>query len=317
MRPRNESDYRTLFWAFVLFPLLPAAAYHTPALSLGLLPITVYLSYCAGVLTHNHTHYPVFAGRRENAVYGAWLSIFYGCPVAFWVPTHLLNHHRFVNGARDVTRTHRLSGRHSLKNAIAYTLACGAWQWPLIAGYVRRARQQKSQRWVELRTQIAALTLAHAGMWALAVGLHGIGLGSLTYGLTFGLPALMAPSWMMFTNYIQHVHCEQGSEHNHSRNFTQPLANWFVFDAGYHSVHHEHPGVHWSRYAGLHRERKSLIDERLNASSVLRFCIENYLLGQFSERFRTREPQSPRVLPRPAERLGSRSAGSPRPREVV
>ena len=37
-------------------------------------------------------------------------------------------------------------------------------------------------------------------------------------------PALLAPTFMMFTNYIQHVHCEPGSIH-HSRDFTSPLEN--------------------------------------------------------------------------------------------
>jgi fatty acid desaturase len=320
MQPRSKADYRTLFWAFALFPLLPAAAYHTPGLAIWLLPVAAYLSYCAGVLAHNHTHCPVFAQPRVNAFYGAWLSIFYGCPIAFWVPTHLLNHHRFENGPRDVTRTHRLSAEHGLRHAITYTLACASWQWPLIASYMRRARQQKQRRWAELRTQIGALGSSHAGMLALAIGLHGARLGSLTYALAFGLPALLAPSWMLFTNYIQHVHCEAGSEHNHSRNFIAAFSNWFVFDAGYHTIHHARPGLHWSQYAALHRGLESQIDASLNASSVLRFCIDNYVFGLFSKRFRTRQLQSGRcVLPRSAERLSSSlaPAGSPLAREVV
>ncbi|HWO10938.1 MAG TPA: hypothetical protein VNN80_15695, partial [Polyangiaceae bacterium] len=57
---RHTSDYRTLFWALVLFPALPAAAYVWPSALPWLLPAAAYLSYCSGILTHNHTHVPVF-----------------------------------------------------------------------------------------------------------------------------------------------------------------------------------------------------------------------------------------------------------------
>lgn len=276
MRPRHASDYRTLLWAFVLFPLLPAIAYGFPAALPFIAPLGLYLSYCAGVLTHYHVHVPVFTGRRENRMYAAWLSIFYGCPIAFWIPTHLWNHHRYTNGSADVTRTDRRSTRHDPWQALMYSLSCAAWQWPLIARYVRRARSAGGRPWKELCEQVAALAAAHASMAVLAAVLHGPGFGAAIYALSFGVPALIAPTLMMFTNYIQHVGLEP-SAHDHSRNFVSPLANWFVFDAGYHTVHHEHPDRHWSEYAALHRERAPAIRADLNQRSVFSFCLASYV----------------------------------------
>lgn len=286
MQPKHSADYRTLFWAFGLFPALPALSYAAPAALPWLLPVYAYLSYCSGVITHYHTHVPVFERRGMNRFYSAWLSIFYGCPVAFWIPTHLFNHHRFVNGPEDVTRTSRRAAEHGAWQALAYSLACAGWQRPLIARYLRGARRRHSRRYREVREQVAALAVAHCAMLALALGLHGTLLGGVVYALSFGLPALIAPTLMMFTNYIQHVHCEP-SPHDHSRNFTGALSNWFVFDAGYHTVHHEHPSVHWSRYAALHRERAAQIHPALNQRSVAWFCIQNYLLGPFIPELRT------------------------------
>src|SRR5690606_9031586 len=135
MLPRYTSDYRTLLWALLFFPLVPALGYAWPRALPWLLPVALYTSYCSGVLTHNHVHVPVFRSRRANSLSAAWLSIFYGCPIATWIPTHLENHHRFVDGPEDVTRTSRRSAKHSAWQALVYTASCAHWQRPLIASY--------------------------------------------------------------------------------------------------------------------------------------------------------------------------------------
>src|SRR5262245_28716493 len=123
MQLRFVEDRRTLVWAFVLFPLAPALAYAKPALLPWLAPLLLYLSYSAGVLTHNHNHSPAFVGRRANVVYGAWLSLFYGFPIFSWIPTHNQNHHRYLNGDGDATQTTRHSERDTLLAALTYPVA--------------------------------------------------------------------------------------------------------------------------------------------------------------------------------------------------
>jgi beta-carotene hydroxylase len=295
MLPRHTSDYRTLFWALVLFPLAPTLAYIWPAALPWLLPLAFYCSYCSGVLTHNHTHVPVFTRRSANVVYSMWLSIFYGCPIATWIPTHLENHHRYLDGPEDVTRTTRHSAKHGVWQALIYTAASASWHRPLVADYVRRAYARRGRHWTLLTTQTAALVLGHAGMLALALWLHGVGTGLVTYLLVFGLPAALATSFMFFTNYIQHVHCDESSKDNHSRNFVSRLANWFVFENGYHTVHHERPSAHWSQYPALHRARARFIDPSLNEHSVLAFCLRQYVLGALSPRYRS-QPLASRLV---------------------
>lgn len=287
MRPRYDSDYRTLFWALVLFPALPACAYAWPATLPWLLPAAAYLSYSAGVVTHNHVHVPVFRAAWANHVYELWLSIFYGCPVAFWIPTHLEHHHRFLDGPEDVTRTSRRSLKHDLQQALVYSLACGHWQRPLIQSYIRRVYARRGRHWAAVRNQCFALVFGQLAWLGLALVLHGPRLGLLLYAGAVGLPALAAPTLMLFTNYIQHVHCDHTSAHDHSRNFVGRASNWLVFDAGYHTVHHERPSVHWSRYAQLHRELAPSMHPSLNQRSVLDFCLKTYVLGAFDARHRT------------------------------
>ena len=288
MLPRFKADYRALVWALLLFPLVPLASYLQPSLWPWLLPLELYLAYCAGALAHNQVHCAMFDNQRMNDGYAAWLSLFYGCPIACWMPTHVVNHHRFANTARDVTRTDRLSSEHNLWQALRYTLASGGWQLPLVFEYAQRMRRSQHRRWFELRLQFSVLLLGQAGFLSLALWLHGPLMGALLYAGAFLLPALLAPSFMFFTSYMQHVDCDAASADDHSRNFVSPVANWLVFQAGYHTVHHEHPNTHWSQYPALHAERAARIHPSLNVPSLFWFCLENYVLRAFDTRFGTK-----------------------------
>jgi fatty acid desaturase len=82
---------------------------------------------------------------------------------------------------------------------------------------------------------------------------------------------------MMLTNYLQHVDCDPASPNDHSRNFVSPFWNWFVFDNGYHTVHHEQPSLHWSRYRKLHLSREAAIAPQLNQGMLLSYAARRYL----------------------------------------
>jgi beta-carotene hydroxylase len=277
MHLRFSEDRRTLFWAFVLFPLVPALAYARPELTLWLLPLALYNSYCSGVLTHNHNHCPTFIGRRANVAYGAWLSLFYGFPIFSWIPTHNQNHHRYVDGEGDETRTTRHSPENTLLAALTYPIASARYQLPAVLGYARESFRRHPGRRRRILFECAALVFGQLALFALAVGLHGPRAGAFVYFFSVGLPALLATYFMMFTNYVQHVDCDPTSPDDHSRNFTSRFWNWFVFENGLHTVHHEHPGVHWSRLRPLHDARARRIDPRLNLPSVFAYVFRQYV----------------------------------------
>lgn len=283
MRLRFVEDRRTLVWAFVLFPLVPLVSYVEPSMVLWLVPVSLYLSFCAGVLTHNQNHCPVFASRRANTFYGAWLSVFYGFPTFSWIPTHNRNHHRYVNGPGDATRTSRHSRDDSFVALLSYPFASARWQLQGIGEYVRAVRHHPV-RFRRILLESGALVLVHAVLAGLALALHGPRTGAFVYVVAVALPSALSTYFMMLTNYLQHVGCDPSSADDHSRNFTGPLWNWLVFDAGFHTVHHEHPGVHWSRYRALHEARAARIDSRLNEASLFAYVVARYLLGRRSAR---------------------------------
>lgn len=278
MRLRFIEDRRTLVWAFLLFPLAPTLAWWRPALLPWLLPLLLYCSYLAGVLTHNHNHLPVFRARGANLAYGAWLSVFYGFPIVSWLPTHNQNHHRYTDGPGDVTATRLHAPVDGLFAALLYPHRSSSSQLPGLVSFARRAFRARSFQMWRIVVESAALPVAHGAAFWLFVERHGVVRGALVYLAAFGAPALLGSYWMMLTNYLQHVGCEPASPHEHSRDFVSPLFNWFVFDNGYHSVHHEHPGMHWSRYRALHATRAMGVRRELDQpGTVLGFFVRRYL----------------------------------------
>jgi beta-carotene hydroxylase len=284
MQLRFTADRRTLFWALILFPALPALSYLRPRLSPLLLPLSLYLSFCAGVLAHNQNHAPVFREKRLNSLYSAWLSFFYGCPLFVWIPTHNQNHHRYLDGPGDATRTSQLAPRDGLWAALCYPTRSSFAQAPAIVRYVRDALLHHPTRARQIVLESTAVLFGHIAAAALALALYGPARGSLLYACALGVPALFAAWSMMFINYLQHVECDHTSADDHSRNFVGPWMNWLVFHAGYHTVHHEHAGAHWSTYRDLHAARASRIAPELNQRSLFAFVARRYLLRNFRAR---------------------------------
>lgn len=281
----NARDLRTLVWSLGLFPLPALLAFFAPSWWLFALPIALYLGFCAGVLAHYHNHRRVFRSRFLSAAYSNYLGIFYGFPLFGWIPTHNQNHHKFVNGPGDATRTTKM-GKDGVLAALIYPVWSSSWQLSALRRYVSKGRKKNGYRRAAPLVQTATLLIAHALIAGALVERSGWNDGGVAYlGLVL-VPALFSSWSMMFTNYLQHVGCDPNSPHDHSRNFVGSWENWFVFDAGLHTVHHEHPGVHFSEYRRLHAARAHLIDPKLNERNMLTFLVRRYLLGRSPCRLR-------------------------------
>jgi beta-carotene hydroxylase len=283
---RHSSDWRTLLWAFVFFPAVGFAPYVEPRLIPWLLPLTLYFGFCAGVFTHNQNHCPMFKSRRANTFYAAYLSVFYGFPTFAWIPTHNQNHHKYVNKAGDATITWRYSKKNTWLVASTYYFASYSWQGKVLSEYVEKAKATNRPLYHQIVTQQVTVFGGQALLLALGVAIYGWR-GLLVWGFGFGIPAFFATWAMIFINYIQHVHCDPWSEHDHSRNFVSKLGNWLVFNNGYHTVHHQSAGLHWSKLAEAHAKIAHLVHPELNQSSIFGYIFRAYLLGVFSEKYRT------------------------------
>jgi beta-carotene hydroxylase len=313
MRLRHRSDVRTLVWAFFLMPAAACAQYAVPALAGWLLPVSMYLAYSAGVIAHNHNHSPTFTGRGANALFANWISFFYGYPVFAWIPTHNENHHKFVNGPGDATSTLRLARSNGLVAAVTFPVVSAIAQMPLIASFLARAKVRRPRAYAAFAVQKVVVFVGHAAAYGLAVGLHGAPVGVLVYGSALGVPALAALWGLMFTNYVQHVDCDPASRWRRSRDFVSSWMNFFVFDNGFHTVHHEQAGLHWSETRAAHARIAHLLDPRLQERSIFSYALRTYVLGASKLRPAPLRgtPMSTDFRREPAAPIPSRPPGSP------
>ena len=274
---RNTADYRTLLWLAMAVGLL-LIEYANSHLIFYFFPLNIYLAVCAGVIAHNHNHSPVFYSRRANGVLGHVLTFFYGYPTFVWVPTHNLNHHKHVNRAGDATITWRHTDDHTLWVAWSYFFTSSYHQAGPIKAFLTKAKENNPKLFRRIQWQYRIWLGVWFGVWLTGVAIHGLRRGTVLWLLGVGLPALCSVWVIMFFNYEQHVHTDPWSEHNHSRNFVGPVVNFLLFNNGYHTVHHQQPGLHWSEVPIAHAKIAAQIDPALCQRNLLTYCVKQFVL---------------------------------------
>ena len=286
-----QEDRRTLVWTLLCMPGLGALHYAFPSLSWVLLPFSLYFSLAAAVIAHNHNHCPTFTRDWLNIAFGNWISIFYGYPTYAWIPTHNLNHHRFVNRVGDSTITWRHTNEHHAAVASTYFFVSTYHQAGPIGEYVGKARARSGRDWKYLTIvlQYVCFVGAHVALAGLGCLLHGRALGLRQYFMGFFAPALFALWAIMFINYTQHVHCDAWDPYNHSRNFVSPSLNYLLFNNGYHTVHHNNAALHWSLLPAAHQKIEANVTKALLVESFWWFVLDSYFLSLLSSRFGSRQ----------------------------
>lgn len=278
MLPRNPGDYRTLLWVTAM-PVIAILQYRNPALLPYLCPLSFYLAMAAGTIAHNHNHYPTFANKKMSAAFAAIVSVFYGYPTFAWVPTHNLNHHKHVNKPGDATITWRHTTKHTALVAFTYFFVSTRYQSGPIGEYIKKAKRDNPRLFRTIVTQYVVWLSAAALFLSLAIAWNGVRQGLWLFLWITVLPSFFGTWTMMFFNYLQHVHCDPWSKHNHSRNITGRVFNFLVFNNGFHTVHHENAGAHWTTLPAAHAKIAHEIDPSLNVWSFWRLVLGQYVFG--------------------------------------
>lgn len=278
---RYSADIRTLLWLVVFAPTLIALQYLHPEWLPYLCWLSFYFAISAAVVAHNHQHSPTFKNKTLNEIFANWISIFYGYPTFGWIPTHNLNHHKYVNKPGDATITWRITNKHNYLVAASYFFVSAYHQSVPTAEFLKNARAKNPARYRGYIAQYFVVYGTHALMAALAIYLHGVSLGLQVYALTLLCPAIVS-LWTVHTfNYDQHAHTDPWSKYDHSRNFVGPVLNFLLFNNGYHTVHHENAGRHWSLNKAAHEEIKDKINPVLNQRSLAWYWFKQYVLAVF------------------------------------
>lgn len=297
MLPKYTADYRTIF-TVLCAPALVAFLYARPDMIPYLWVFSLYFALACGIIAHNHNHVPTFPNRNMSSLFGNVLSVFYGYPVFAWIPTHNLNHHRYVNTAGDATITWRYTNRHNFFVAATYFFVSAYFQAEPTKEFIKKAKERRSTSpmYSRIVRQYLFWAGSHVVMLALALGLHGFKTGLYVYAFTLLIPAVFTLWTIMLFNYDQHVHTDPWTQ-NHSRSFVGKLLNFLLFNNGLHAAHHEDAGVHWSKLPEVHARIAPNIDKSLLQRSLWWYWFKQYALAPFFPKLGTvqlgRGPMNP------------------------
>jgi fatty acid desaturase len=274
---RFKEDRRTLAYMFVT-----TAVFILQWTVIGFNPFVyvfyLFLSVAVTVIAHNHNHLPIFRTPFLNTLTDYWLTVFYGFPAFAWIPTHNMNHHRLNNKEGDYTITYRLTENNTLLMLLFYPTMSSYYQQKPIRDYLRNLWNGDRRKWALAAGQYLALA---AWIITFLIIDWKSALLFVIIPQQFGLFAVLV------FNYVQHVHADEESPVNHSRNFTGWL-NLLLFNNGYHTVHHDKAGSHWSKAPELHAAVADKIDPSLIERSFWWYILRVYFLAPFIPKYRTK-----------------------------
>lgn len=237
----------------------------------------LFMAVSVSVMTHNHNHLPIWKSKTMNVLTDWWLTVFYGFPIFAWIPTHNKNHHRYNNREGDDSITYRISEKNNFFTLISYPTISGYYQQKAIFGYLKDMYAKDKEKFLICISQYVVLVL-----W-LAAALLIDWKKALLFVI---IPQQVSLFSVLIFNYVQHVHANEESEWNHSRNFTG-LLNFLLFNNGYHTIHHHKAGLHWSNVPEAHKEIEHNIDPILLERSFWWYIVRSYFLSIFIPKFRT------------------------------
>lgn len=279
---RYRADVRTLGFVGLYFGTLAALWALTPddrlprgtewAWVVPAFALLCVTSFQGAVSTHNAVHSPVFRQRWLNKLWQVVLTLTYGHPVSSYVPGHNLSHHKHTQSTSDVMRTQKARFRYHGLNLLFFVASIAPSIMKADATY-SRAMFRRHPRWfrqllLEGATLLVVTVALFVASWQKAL-------------LLWMVPHLYAQWGIVTMNLLQHDGCDGDSAYDHSRNFVNPVLNWFVFNNGFHTVHHHHPGLHWSLTPEAHaREVAPHIHPNLDQKSLFAYVWRTFVLGR-------------------------------------
>lgn len=238
------------------------------------------LAVIVSVMVHNHQHVNMWTNKYLNYFTDYWLTCFYGFPVFAWIPTHMSNHHVNINTEEDYTRTHRISDKNNLITLITYPTLSGMWQQKAVKDFFFATFKRNKSRFYAQAAQVAILVIftvtAFVINWQKAL-------------LFVFIPQQVSLFAVLIFNYVQHVHADEHTKFNNSRNFLGGMLNYLLLNNGYHMAHHLYPKVHWSELPEKHAEVEHKIHPALVENDFGWFLLRVYVLSIFKPKYRSQQ----------------------------
>ncbi len=265
-----HEDTRSIAFVLITLLLLMAPFFIEMPLWLAINWVCVSCMFCfiSCVINHNHVHLPMFCLKEHNKLIAILLSIAKGHTSTGVIVAHNLNHHVYNGDRNDWIRTSLAGKGPGIIRVIRYVFKAS------ISMAKGRASKQASQLDIERRNsmKLEKLILLIFSFFIMLVDPY--------KAIVFvGIPWIVGMLLLVAVNLLQHDGCVPDSKYDHSRNFTNRLGNWLLFNNGYHTVHHLYPGMHWSSLPARHLEIESKINKRFNYYSILHFFMIGYVFS--------------------------------------
>jgi len=218
--------------------LVPATTNWYLAVPLITVLILLNFSITIGVL-HMHTHRPLFVSRRANRIIDVLCCLPATLTATEMREVHILNHHRFNDGPDDVTST---EGREKGLPAIWYWIRYGMVVKnhavrTVFAANASAGRRKRRYQFVLDYTLV--LTLIAATWYAT---------DTTRFALFYLIPLVVTQVSSGYFAWLTHAPARVfAADPSKSMNTVGNMLNFFIFNQGYHSVHHRYPGIHWSQ----------------------------------------------------------------------
>lgn len=287
---RYQADLRSIFFMILTTGLLILLWQMGAALSwwvwIPLYLLQLLMAVSVSVITHNHKHLSIWKNKFMNIMTDNWLTMFYGFPVFGWEPTHMNNHHVHVNTEEDYTRTHRYTEKNNLFTLLTYPSISSRFQMGPVKDYFMSRWNVSKKKFFYNTLQIiflvAFIAVAFILDWKKA----------LIYVI---IPQQISVYSVLIFNYIQHVHADEETQYNNSRNMTGAFLNFVLINNGYHTAHHISPGAHWSKLKEKHYKLEDKIDPSLNENNFGWYILRTFILSIFIPKYRSKSMRLERM----------------------
>jgi fatty acid desaturase len=265
---KHPAEWRQIGIVAIYLGLLGAMYFAPPCRNIVFLGAACYFSFLNAVVIHNHLHQGIFQSRRLNMLFRGVLSFGSLYPASANIPSHNLVHHHFDDdGMPDWAAPEHVDFRWNLLNLIHFpnvagpNTFAGVQRWKALSG-----RREFSRQYLFENLSAFGLTLA----------LFAFDFWTTLFFIV--IPQLYGARGILRINLIQHDGCDTRSDWNHSRNFVGRAFNWIMCNNGYHTIHHNRAGLHWSVLDEAHRrEVAPRIDPSLDEPSMVMYLFRTYL----------------------------------------
>ncbi len=265
---RHPAEWRQIGIVVIYWSLLGAMVFVPWCRNPAFLALACALSFLNAVVIHNHMHRGIFRNKSLNLWWRRILAFGNLYPASANIPAHNLVHHHFEDdGQWDWADSRCVTFRWNLLNLLHFPNVAGPRTFNGVKRWEKTTRQPGFSR--QYQSELA-----------FAFGLTAVLLAVDFWAVLFFVvvPQLYGARCILRINLLQHDRADIESEWNHSRNFVGRAFNYVMCNNGYHTIHHNRAGLHWSDLARAHEEQvRPRIDPRLDEPSMVLYLLRTYL----------------------------------------